>query len=349
MNEPTAGPGSAAPTRPNRNATAAADTATVVAQVDSLVRKGELQEAENAILAALLHASKNWEYYIVLGRVYSAQKRPADALEAYRHAALLEPANAKVHFRYGEFLFRRGDLQEAEKEISKAIFLNPRPSEFHAKLGAVLLARGWVAPAHASLKRAIRLNRESPYPREVLAKLLAQKGKYRAAEKSLAKALALAPNSTSALGSLSEILEAQGKTDAAIACTRKILDHDPAHARSHVRISNQYKQAGRLDEAEQAMRAALALKPTAENFDSLSQLLSAQSRTSAAIAALAEACRLDPENWTYRTRLADLASKSDTATGSTGPTEPIVQKDVPAAARKGFQWLRIFGRRRKID
>ena len=203
-------------------------------EVESLLRKGQLKEAESVILAVLQQPGKTWENYVVLAQVYSAQKRTQEAREAYRHATILAPLQARPHYRFGEFLFRKGELREAEDELRAAIRITPNISNFHATLGAVLLQQGWMKEARSSLRRAIRLDRKSSRAREVLGKLLAAKGDYRAAEKALAKAHSLDPESRSVLISLAKIFEQQGKTDKANACTKKILALDSEKSVDHI-------------------------------------------------------------------------------------------------------------------
>ena len=332
-------------TDPDETATAdsAAPSAAAI-QVESLLRKGQLKEAESAILGMLQQPDKTWEHYAVLGQVYAAQERNHEAREAYRHAVLVAPLYARPHYRYGEFLLRKGEFREAEEELRTAIRISPNVSDFHASLGEVLLEQGWNKESHASLRRAIRLDRKSPRPREVVGKLLAAKRDFRGAEKALAKAHALDSDSRSVLANLAKVFEERGKSDKAIACTKKILALDPSDADSHVRISRQYQQAGRLDEAEQAIRAALALQPSAAYHDSLSRILVAQSRASEAIAAMSEACRLDPKSQVFRSRLANLtATHSVSGTQprkeSAGPAAPL---DLPAVPRSLFEKFRMF-------
>jgi len=316
--------------------------------VDSLLRKGQLKEAESVILAVLQQPGKTWEHYIVLAQVYSAQKRTHEAREAYQHAVLVAPLQARPHFRFGEFLFRKGALREAEDELRAAIRISPNISDFHTSLGAVLLEQGWVKEAHPVLRRAIRLDRKSARAREVLGKLLARKGRYGAAERSLTKAHALDPDSRSALAYLAKLLEEQGKTDKAIACSKKILALDPSDAESHVRISRQYQRTGRLDEAEQAIRAALALQPSAEYCNRLSHILGAQSRACEAVAAMSEACRLDPESQVFRSRLADLAATNGASeTPGKEGAGPAIQRNLAASPRGLIEKIRFFWAREK--
>jgi protein O-GlcNAc transferase len=325
----------------------------LAAQAESLFSKGRLEEAEsairNAIQSALHSAAKelqhNWQHYCILGRIWSAQKRTYDALSAFRHAVhLAPPSAAPPHWHLGECLLKKGELSEAEAEIRTAIRLNPRASAFHSSLGAVLLQQCFYDDAYSSLRRALRLDRKNLEPRILLAELLALRGDYRGAEKSLAKAHAFAPKSPRVLWALAKLFEEQGKTDKAVECTKKILERDPNNTGIHVRISNQYRKAGRLDEAEQMLRTALTLQPAPAIYQNLSHILEARSRRTEALAAMSEACRLDPENRAYRVRLADLtASNAASVTGpSTKAPEPAAQQELPVPEPRLLDRIRVF-------
>jgi tetratricopeptide (TPR) repeat protein len=289
------------------------------AEAESLFSMGQMEEAEVAIRKAIRAALKspvvelqrNWQHYCILGRIWTAQKRIQDAHGAFRHAVQLAPPNtAPPHWLLGLCLLKKGELTEAETELRTAIRLNPKASAFHASLGAVFIQQCFYDEAHSSLRQAIRLDRKNTEPLILLAELLILQSDCRGAEKSLLKAHSLAPKSTRVLWALAKLFEDQGNTDKAVEYTRKILALDPMNAGVHIRVSNQYKKAARLDEAEEALRAALALQPAAAIYQNLSLILEARSRRSEALAAMAEACRLDPENRAYRARLAALGASN---------------------------------------
>jgi Flp pilus assembly protein TadD len=324
MTEPSAIPGVAVTTGTHASASGdAGDPHALAAEAESLLVKGQLVEAENAILLALKAKNRPHDYYIakyftILARIRSAQNRIQEATGAFRDAVSLTPAIASFHGHFAAFLLRNGELQGAEAEIRTAIRLDPKESYHHATLGAILLEQCFFDDAHTSLRRAIRLNRRSTRAREVLAKLLVAKGDYRGAEKMLARACAIDPNSASLLWALSNIFEEQGNADEVLACTKKILDLDPNNARLHMRISNQCRKAGRLDEA---------------------------------IAAIREACRFDPANQAYRADLASLTKSSVINAGVSGPPNKSVEPGVRSnlSAPRLIERMRIFWRRKKID
>ncbi len=310
------------------------------AEAESLFSKGQLEEAEIAIRKAIRSAlnssvvelQRNWQHYCILGRIWTAQKRIQDAHGAFRHAVQLAPPNtAPPHWLLGLCLLKKGELSEAETEMRTAIRLNPKASAFHTSLGAVFIQQCFYDDAQSSLRQAIRLDRNNLEPHILLAELLTLQGDNRGAEKSLAKAHALAPQSTRVLWALVKLFEEQGKTDKAVEYTKKILAHDPLNTGVHIRISHQYKKAGRLADAEEALRTALILQPAPAIYQNLSLILEARSRRTEALAAIAEACRLDPENRAYRARLAALgASNAGTVSdhSTTGP-EPAAQQELP--------------------
>ena len=310
-------------------------------KAEALLSAGRLTEAEVAAQAALAQSHNHWRVYTILGRIWFAQNRDKDAAEAFRHAVAVAPMFAPTHWRLAEFLMKKGDLEEAEAEVRRAIVLYPKEGSYHTTLGMVLMKRLQYNDARSSLRRAIRLNRRSPQPRIVLAQLLAERGKYRGAQRALTGALRRAPKFPQVLWALCNLSEDQGKVDQALAYARKILELDQTNAKIHIRIANLCKMAGRLHDAEMALRTALALQPLPATFQLLSEMMSGQSRRTEAIAAMMEACRLDPENLGYRTRLANLNARKDVSAAAAANKEnaPIATQQVPNFSdRIRFLW-----------
>lgn len=314
--------------------------------------KGWLEEAESAILAALNQGQRedSWRHFAILGQIWTAQNRVHQAMEAFRHVVLSAPQDGRAHWFLGQFLLKVGNLEEADVELRAAIRLYSAISDFQASLGELQLRNNNLQDAQSSLRRAIRLDPRNPHPRILLGELLAKKGKYRRAARSVTRALALVPTSHKALMTLASLLEAQGQTDKAVACLKRILARDPKNAEIAIRISNQYMRAGRLDEAEQTLRHALALQPVSAIYQHLSEVLAAQSRTADGIAAMTEACRLEPENQKYRVKLSELIESG--AAGVPGP--PMIgqltatQEVLPnsrLAKSIGLLWHALRGKR----
>lgn len=300
----------------------------LAAQAETFFSAGQLEQAERAIQDAIKAAQMSpaagsrthWQHYCILGRIWSAQERAHEALDAFRYSVRIAPPNAAPpHWHLGVSLLKAGELSDAEAEVRTAIRLNPKTSAFHSSLAAILLQQCFYDEAHASLRRALRLNRKNLEPRILLAELLSLRGDHRAAEKELSRALKLAPKSPGVLWAFTKLFEHQGRTDKAVEYARKLIENDPGNISLHVRISKQYATAGRHEEA---------------------------------LAAMSEACRLDPENRAYRKRLADLVARN--APGAAVPLanapEPATQSKpgVPETRRLGQKvrlfWLKISHR-----
>ncbi len=205
-------------------------------KIESLLIKGRLEEAENAVLSGLKRT--NSYHYCILGRVWAAQNRTGEAMEAFRQAVSMAPMSAPERGHLAAFLLKNGEFWEAEAEIRRAIKLDPKLSSYHTTLGEVLLEQCFFDDAHASLRHAVRLNRRDTRPRELLGKLLAMKGKYRRAEKVLARAHAIDPNSATVLWNLSKIFEDQGKADEAVAAMRVACKLVPANQAYRTRLAS---------------------------------------------------------------------------------------------------------------
>lgn len=238
MTEPTVSPGLAAGTSAHEQATSdEGDSGGGLAgKIESLLIKGRLEEAENAVLSGLKRT--NSYHYCILGKVWAAQNRTGEAMEAFRQAVSMAPMSAPERGHLAAFLLKNGELWEAETEIRKAIRLDPELSSYHTTLGEVLLEQRFFEDAHASLRRAIRLNRRNVRPRELLARLLAMKGKYRRAKKVLARAHVIDPSSASVLWNLSKIFEEQGKADEAVAAMREACKLVPANQAYRTRLAS---------------------------------------------------------------------------------------------------------------
>ncbi len=104
----------------------------------------------NAAFGVLSNARKRAEYVAVVqkggAQVVAAEQAQAEALAA----RLL---GAEEHFRRGEMALRRDQLERALEEFRQAVALNPAEGEHHALLGWVTFA---TAPDKAAVKAAVK-------------------------------------------------------------------------------------------------------------------------------------------------------------------------------------------------
>jgi predicted O-linked N-acetylglucosamine transferase (SPINDLY family) len=123
----------------------------------------------------------------------------------------------------------------------------------------------------------------------------ARDGKRTEAEATLRQVIAAHPTHREAHFLLSEVLCGLGKRDEAVVTLRAIAT-DPTDASAHHRLGVVLREAGRLAEAEFALRDAIAASPTmAEAHLELSNVLIGQRQTAAAEAALRQAIAIRPD------------------------------------------------------
>jgi Flp pilus assembly protein TadD len=124
---------------------------------------GRLREAEatfRAVLQQPLEARVGADCYQHLAFVLEDCGRHAEAAEAYRAAARLNPADAIIHSNLASALIRSGALQEADRVARNAATLFPQSAELQNQLGIALTAQDNPAGALAHFDRALALRHD---------------------------------------------------------------------------------------------------------------------------------------------------------------------------------------------
>jgi tetratricopeptide (TPR) repeat protein len=210
------------------------------------------------------------------GQFYSARDTEADerkAIEYYTQATQLDPHYAlawsqlsAVWTDLGEEYLGGAQAQEAYAKAraaaERALTLSPELAEAH-------LARGWV--------------------------LYNADFDWRGAEAEYRRATELAPNDGHAKYYLGIQLATVGEVEQAIELTREGLTTEPLHAGWYGELASYLSGLNRLDEAEQAIRRAIALQPGAGwNHEQLAVI---EIQRGNARAALAAAGQQAPGGW----------------------------------------------------
>jgi Tfp pilus assembly protein PilF len=124
-----------------------------------------LEEAEAHYRRAIAIDPDYGPAYVNLGIALTARgdalvrmNREGEAIEAYREALQLNPANGALHFVLGSLLVRAERFQEAIGEFRAGLVLVPDSAEAHNNLGGALAATGRTAEAIIEFEHALRLN-----------------------------------------------------------------------------------------------------------------------------------------------------------------------------------------------
>lgn len=129
---------------------------------------GEYKEAAETLLHASRLAAGNANVYALLGLAYDAagplKKTIAQRFDDYLKT---HPGDSLSHYFYGKILLDENqgkpgsNLEQAQRELNKAIELNPDLAQAHLELAKALKMRGDIKAARSELETVVRLNPKS--------------------------------------------------------------------------------------------------------------------------------------------------------------------------------------------
>jgi adenylate cyclase len=249
---------------------------TIVATLAIKVDEAEIARAvrkDTTSLEAYDYVMRGWQYF-------SRRTRSANikAKEMFRKAIDLDPDYGDAYWALGmaqvlnatagwtEFFSQT--IQQAQDLAKKALSLEESNAGPHALLGSCYLFQGEYDLAISELKRAIELNPNDPYGYRYLGWGLLYAGLTDDAIKALEITLRLNPNTDAGgfyfLGSGYYLT---GRYDDAIRTLKQGLGREYNHADSQIVLAASYAQAGQLEDAANAAKMVLMLRPFFE-FDS---------------------------------------------------------------------------------
>jgi tetratricopeptide (TPR) repeat protein len=115
---------------------------------------------------------------INMGNFYLNEGQENLALEHYRKANGISPANAQPYAGIAHIYLRRGDTTKAYEYIRKALKINPYAVEYHELYSLILLKRGNTRQAVIEASKVLQQDFNRTFPRLILAEVQWQKGIY---------------------------------------------------------------------------------------------------------------------------------------------------------------------------
>jgi tetratricopeptide (TPR) repeat protein len=92
-------------------------------------------------------------FYVVIGNDLDELGESKKAVEVYKQGIKLEPANAMLYYNLALTHARLNDLEEAKKNLKKAVYLNPNHPSSHVALAQVFQKTGYKTPALFAVMR----------------------------------------------------------------------------------------------------------------------------------------------------------------------------------------------------
>ena len=189
------------------------------------------------------------------------QSKPEEALDAYWHAAALQPKQAEPHLAAGLLLEHENNYAQAEQEYKQALVLDPRSTDAVMGLANIYMRGRRFPEAEQHLQKLLATNANSAAVHIQLARVLAAEGNVKAAVPEMEAGVKLAPGDESALRELGNLYGSDGKNDLAEAVRHKLLAAHPNEAELHRELGQDLLRQKKFQEAQQEFALAVKLKP----------------------------------------------------------------------------------------
>jgi tetratricopeptide (TPR) repeat protein len=234
--------------------------------------------------------------WLSLAHVIEASQ-PDQAIEAYQHAAALQPTDAEPHLNAGLLLEKYGKFSEAENEYKQAMTLDATSSDAMVAL-ANLYMRGRRYPeAEQFLRKVTKARPQDVAARVQLARVLAADNKNGDAVSEFESAIKLDPTNAGVQRELADLCTKTGKYDQAEAVYRKLLEASPNDAGLHSDLGQSLLRQKKFPDAEREFLAAVKLKPDfGEGYGDLAFAASQNNEYGLTLKALETRAKFLPEN-----------------------------------------------------
>ena len=246
---------------------------------ESLFNAGEVQESNSVYSEIVRQSPDAAEAYFGLGRIAVVQGDPAAAQESFRKACELFPTYGPAHYALAQVDRKLGKTKEAEQELSlyahHETVVPPtddplrdqlrkldRRAAAHLERGVQLEQVGRLDDAIAETEEALRLNPELVKAHINLLILYGRMGNREKAEEHYQAAVKLNPTQfPDAYYNYGVLLTMEGKLDEAEQAFRKALAIAPSYYAAYNNLGNLLERQGKLPEAAAEYRKALEGSP----------------------------------------------------------------------------------------
>jgi Flp pilus assembly protein TadD len=188
-------------------------------------------------------------------------KKPDDALQAYRKASELTPKDPEPHLSAGLLHERQKEFSAAEAEYKQSLALDPKSSEAAIGLTNIYMKSGRLGDAEPLLRRIASEHPDDAGIHLQLGRLLTAQGKKDDAIAEMQTALKLSPSDSEAQRELVDLYASAGKNDLAETLYRTLLTANPKDAELHRGLGQALLRQKKFPEAQQEFWTAVHLKP----------------------------------------------------------------------------------------
>lgn len=253
----------------------------------------------------------------------SASRITPEAIDDARYEAELlldidKPRAAVYLTALGNILARQGDAEGAKMKFAEALALDPNAALAHTALGLVLMGRKEdAARAKAEFQLALKAKPENAGALVGLGQIELAEGNIVGAAEHLEAALRIAESFDARLA-LGSARATQQKNGEAIQHLQRATELDPKSAEAVGSLGQALLGAGKLEDAERALRAAALMRPDPDTRNALGFALVRQKKAAAALDV-------------FRGVLADDVASAPALLGAGVASEDLGQKEQAVA------------------
>ena len=201
------------------------------------------------------------ELYINLGRIYYELKQYEDAVCEYKMAIWLDSLNVRAYYYLCRLYEEQKDYDSAVEVCRKLIELKPYSADFHCRLAQYLYLKGEIDEAVSHYQTAVTLNPNAEWTSvaaQTLGFIFQENIKnLDAAISSYQNASHLNPNDIDIYLNLGSVFFEKESYDNALTVYKKALEAQPHNARIHCNLGYLYWGRGDTDEAVKEYEKAI--------------------------------------------------------------------------------------------
>ena len=225
------------------------------------------------------------------------------AVDLFRKAAGMDPTNARLHAGLSEAIWRQYErtskaefVEPALRECRQALGLNDRLPEVNISCGQVMAGTGKLVDALQHFQKALSVEPRNGEAIEGLGRAyeaLKDPGKAESAFKDMVR---LRAGDWQAYKQLGLYYYRRERFEDAAAQFRRVVELTPDNAQGYSNLGVMLAQAGKLEEARQAIEKSHKIEPRPSNLSNLGRLLFDQGKYAEAAAYHLQAAEARPES-----------------------------------------------------
>jgi tetratricopeptide (TPR) repeat protein len=248
--------------------------------------------------------ASRFQALVALGQLKRRRGDRAASLAALEAAAAIDQNNIAIQLEIADDLRELSRLDEAEAILQRVVAEDPANAQPLIALGYLKRSRGDRAASLVAFEAAAAIDQSNSNIQLQIASDLRELGRLNDADAVLQRAIALDPNTAKPLVALAHLKRRQGNRAASLAAFEAAAAIDPYNTDVQVEIAEDFRELGRLDDAEAVLQHLIAQDPTIRPLMAFGYLKRRSGDYAASLAAFEAAAAIDPKDLNIQVQIA---------------------------------------------